>query len=215
MFWKDHQDDLPILASLARDVPSTPATGSGVERLFNSARDICHYRRGSLKPKTIRDLMMYMCTMRFDVESDRLTFIEEYLSTHEIHAAREKEDAEKRKEEFDLISDGEDDTPSTISQHRGLQQPCERTAGKRPRKEASPISHQRGVLIQLDNEDDIPLPDNSMHGGSSTHRCTSGRVSKRARRDQDIFEYQKNCELGHGSRYVHPEPRGNSGRLLR
>ena len=191
VFWKDHQDEFPILASLARDVLSTPATGSGVERLFNSARDICHYRRGSLKPKTIRDLMMYMCTTQFDVESDQLTFIEEYLSTQEIHAAREKEDAEKKKEEFDLISDGEDNTPNTISQHPGSQRPSERTPGKRPRKEATPPPHQRGVLIQLDNEDDIPLPDNSMHGESSTQRRTSGRVSKRARRDQDIFEYQK------------------------
>jgi hypothetical protein len=45
VFWKEHQKEYPILASLARDVLTTPASGSGVERLFNSSRDICHYRR--------------------------------------------------------------------------------------------------------------------------------------------------------------------------
>lgn len=33
------------MARLARDVLSIPASGAGVERLFNSARDTCHYRR--------------------------------------------------------------------------------------------------------------------------------------------------------------------------
>lgn len=86
MFWKDNQHEFPILASIARDVLSIPATGSGVERLFNSARDICHYRRGSSKPKTIRDLMMFMCTTRFQIESEQLAFIKEYLTAQEIQA---------------------------------------------------------------------------------------------------------------------------------
>ncbi|KAJ5337448.1 uncharacterized protein N7506_005470 [Penicillium brevicompactum] len=60
VFWKDHQRQFPALANLARDVLSIPATGAGVERLFNSARDICHYRRGSLNPSTIHDLMMFI-----------------------------------------------------------------------------------------------------------------------------------------------------------
>ncbi|CAG8425270.1 unnamed protein product [Penicillium salamii] len=34
------------IATLARDVLTIPATSAGVERLFNTARDICHYRRG-------------------------------------------------------------------------------------------------------------------------------------------------------------------------
>lgn len=88
-FWKDSQNELRILASLARDVLSTPASGAGVERLFNSARGICHYRRGSLQPKTIQDLMMMMCTTRFDIESEKLAFIDEYLSTQEIHYRKE------------------------------------------------------------------------------------------------------------------------------
>lgn len=118
---------------------------------------------------------MLMCTTRFDVESEQLTLIEEYLSTQEIHAAREEKDVQKEKDEFDLISDDEDDPLDTRSQHP--QRPSERALGKRPRKEATPPPTNQGTLIQLDNEDDeddensIPLPDNSgLLGESSAHR---------------------------------------------
>ncbi|KAJ5465336.1 uncharacterized protein N7458_001022 [Penicillium daleae] len=36
---------------LITDALSKPASGSSVERLFNSASDVCHYGRGSLKSK--------------------------------------------------------------------------------------------------------------------------------------------------------------------
>jgi hypothetical protein len=52
-FWKEHEHEFPILARMARDILSIPATGTGVERLFNCAHNICHYRRGQLKPSTI------------------------------------------------------------------------------------------------------------------------------------------------------------------
>lgn len=78
VFWKEHKNEYPILASLARDILTTPASGSGVERLFNSARDICHYRRGSLKPQTIKELMLFLCTTKFDLPSEQLALIDEY-----------------------------------------------------------------------------------------------------------------------------------------
>jgi len=161
-----------------------------VERLFNSARDICHYRRGSLKPNTIKDLMMSMCTSRFDIESEQLTFVDEYLTAQEIQAAREEQDARKAVDEFDLISDNEEDAPAAISPP--IQPPSERALGKRPRTEA--IGDHR-PLIELDNkdyQDEIPLPDNSdLHCESSTQRRTSGRVPKRSKRDEDQFVYHK------------------------
>ena len=43
---------------MAKDVLSVPSTSVGVERLFNMARDVCHYRRGHLEPSAIRNLMM-------------------------------------------------------------------------------------------------------------------------------------------------------------
>lgn len=52
-----------VPASLARDIMSITATEAGMERLFNSARDIGHYRRGSSKPKPkmIQKIMLFMC----------------------------------------------------------------------------------------------------------------------------------------------------------
>jgi hypothetical protein len=140
--------------------------------------------------------MMLMCTTRFDVESEQLALTEEYLSTQEIHAAREEKNVQNEKDEFDLISNGEDDLLGTRSQL--LQRPSERALSKRPRKEATPPPPNQGPVTQLDNEDNeddednIPLPNNSgLLEESSTQRRTSGRVSRRARRDKDLFVYQK------------------------
>jgi hypothetical protein len=44
LFWKQNEHEYPVLARIARDILSIPVSGAGVERLFNSARDICHYR---------------------------------------------------------------------------------------------------------------------------------------------------------------------------
>jgi hypothetical protein len=134
--------------------------------------------------------MMYMCTSRFDIESEQLTFVDEYLTAQEIQAAREEQDAHKAVDKFDLLSDNEEDAPVAISPL--IQPPSERALGKRPRTEAT---EHKGPLIELDNEDhqdEIPLPDNSdLHGESSTQRRTSGRVPKRSKRDEDQFVYHK------------------------
>lgn len=89
MFWKDHQHQFPALANLECAVLSIPATGAGVERLFNSARDVCHYRRGSLKPSTIHDLMMFMWTSKFEIEEGQRALINEYLLHEEVQANQE------------------------------------------------------------------------------------------------------------------------------
>ncbi|OJJ79274.1 uncharacterized protein ASPGLDRAFT_137232, partial [Aspergillus glaucus CBS 516.65] len=110
VYWRGHQHEYPILANVARDVLTTPASGSGVERLSNSVWDICHYRRGLLKPKTIKELM-FMCTTKFDMESKQLSLMEEYFTTQETQAAEEK-DAWKKQDEFNPISDDEDELSS-------------------------------------------------------------------------------------------------------
>ncbi|KAH3605015.1 hypothetical protein KXV38_008176, partial [Aspergillus fumigatus] len=38
-FWREHQTRFPAISALAQDALSFPATGAGVERLFNTARD--------------------------------------------------------------------------------------------------------------------------------------------------------------------------------
>ncbi|KAJ5954443.1 hypothetical protein N7501_008722 [Penicillium viridicatum] len=50
---KEHEREFLVLSRLARDLLLVPITGAGIERLFNSVRDICHYRRGSLYEGTI------------------------------------------------------------------------------------------------------------------------------------------------------------------
>jgi hypothetical protein len=47
------------------------ATSAGVKRLFNSTRDVYHYRRGSLSLETIRDIMLYICIIRFDTNEEQ------------------------------------------------------------------------------------------------------------------------------------------------
>ena len=53
-YWKERQFAFPGLARMARDILAIPAASVGVERIFNSARDICHYRRGRLRPDSIQ-----------------------------------------------------------------------------------------------------------------------------------------------------------------
>lgn len=135
---------------------------------------------------------MMMCTTRFDVKSEELAFIDEYLSTQEIHARKEEQEAQKKKEEvFDLISDDEEEEEEenyTNSTSEPTRLAGESILGKRPRIEAAETAllTTEAPLIQLEDEDDIALPQNS-----STQRRTSGRVPKRIRRDEDLYEYQR------------------------
>lgn len=126
LFWKDHQREFPNLARIARDIMSIPATGAGVERLFNSARDICHYRRGSLNPETIRDIMLYMCTTRFDLKEEQRLILQGYLMDHEMAASAEALDVQTHS--FDAISDDEEDAEV----HHDTPPLSAVAAGKRP-----------------------------------------------------------------------------------
>jgi hAT family C-terminal dimerisation region len=107
-FWRENQHRFPSLAALARDALSIPATGAGVERLFNTARDICHYRRGRLNSDTIQELMMYLCTSKFDIEDEEATRLAEFFSRDEIEAAKEEKDDKPDEIELDPISDTEE-----------------------------------------------------------------------------------------------------------
>lgn len=56
--WPALESSYPNLASMAKDILAVPASGVGVEREFNSARDIITYRRCRMKPDLIEDLMI-------------------------------------------------------------------------------------------------------------------------------------------------------------
>jgi hypothetical protein len=61
-----------------------------------SARDICHYGRGSLIATTIQDLMMIMCTSRSNIKTNRLYLLKKHLSRKELQIADEEPDAQVR-----------------------------------------------------------------------------------------------------------------------
>ncbi|KAJ5764738.1 hypothetical protein N7520_004297 [Penicillium odoratum] len=108
-FWKDHEHEFPILARIARDNLSIPASGAGVERLFNCARDMCHYRRGQLKPSTIRGLMLHQFATNFDVEQKEIEVIKEYLSIGEAALLDQAWKPMPQLETLEPISDNEEE----------------------------------------------------------------------------------------------------------
>ncbi|KAJ5108250.1 hypothetical protein N7456_004925 [Penicillium angulare] len=98
---------------LREDLLSVPATGAGLERLFNSARDICYYCRGSLHEATIQDLMI------LTLEEEQLTRLEKPIEGESQEALEDnealkaiEEDAEpiSEDEEFDESDDFEEDS---------------------------------------------------------------------------------------------------------
>ncbi|POV95020.1 hypothetical protein PSHT_15878 [Puccinia striiformis] len=53
-WWKDHCQEFPILALLARDYLACSGTSASLERCFSAAADTCGHDRGSLAAKTIK-----------------------------------------------------------------------------------------------------------------------------------------------------------------
>jgi hypothetical protein len=161
-FWRDHEHRFPVLAALARDILSVPATGAGVERLFNSARDICHYRRGSLQSSTIQDLMLLMCGIRFDLEEEQLAFVREYVTESERDLQQEEID-ERTQEDIIEISDNEEGPSQYNSKRRrSINEPVEE-----PEKEPKPDEEP-----ELEDEPDLP---------EQNIPRVSGRARKRSR----------------------------------
>jgi hAT family C-terminal dimerisation region len=171
---------------MARDVLSIPASGAGVERLFNSARDICHYRRGHLKPDTIKDLMLHLFSSKFELEQSELEMVKEYLSAGEaamldqmrkpilsldhldpISDDEEEDNQEEDESENESEDDQEDDQEDELSPVQPATQ-RKQAQRKRPRSRTSEA---------LDNIDDaLPLPE--MPTEEST-QARSGRIRKK------------------------------------
>ncbi|KAJ5249580.1 hypothetical protein N7524_011896 [Penicillium chrysogenum] len=193
-FWKENQQRYPALTNLARDILSIPATGAGVERLFNSARNICNYRRWSLNASTIQELMMFMCTSKFDVEEEQFTVMKKYLSVQEIEAANEERDTHTP-DDLDPISDNEEDDQVNevdrpgvvVYEHPPTQPPLPLTQGRRPRASLIGIKRSAQEMNGSEDEAEPPLP---TPGDSTQVTRYSTRVSKRREEDSD-FEYYK------------------------
>ncbi|KAJ5382081.1 uncharacterized protein N7496_004509, partial [Penicillium cataractarum] len=129
---------------LARDILSIPTTSAGVKRLFNTTRDIYHYRRGSLNTTTIQELILY-----------RITFRKEYLSKGEIEADHKEKDTQQLEGTVDPISnDKESDKDDT---QEGLVLIQAQSATKR-RKSTTSKRDTKGYR-DSNEEEDVPLPE--------------------------------------------------------
>lgn len=56
-WWKDNQEEFPILASLAREYLAIPATSTPSEHLFSSAGNLMTVKRTSLKPNLFERIL--------------------------------------------------------------------------------------------------------------------------------------------------------------
>jgi hypothetical protein len=169
-FWRDHQHLFPALANLARDILSIPATGAGVERLFNSARDICHYRRGSLKPSTIQDLMMFMCTSRFEIEDSHRALINEYLSSEERQASQEEKDMSIQ--QFEPISDNEEDDDCGHDSDGDSDASSPRTQVLSLAQPLVEVEQSQRTLIEDETSGEPSLPSTQRYSGRVRQRST-------------------------------------------
>ncbi|KAG0160344.1 hypothetical protein PDIDSM_7871 [Penicillium digitatum] len=147
LFWKEYEKSFPTLARIARDILSIPASGAGVERLFNCARDICHYRRGQLKPSTIRGLMLHQFATNFDLRQEELEIIKEHLSQSEAALLDQTRRSLPQLEVLEPISDNEEEDQETgleATQHTesgdndsddDRAERCRRAKGKQPQND--------------------------------------------------------------------------------
>jgi hAT family C-terminal dimerisation region len=192
IFWKDHERELPTLARVARDIFSIPATGAGVERLFNSARDVYHYRRGSLNATTIQDIIMFRCISSFDFKDEEDTTLDDpVLTPAERQEMEERQEADLPRPSADPISDDEEDedgedhdnSPSLSLQNNltvKVQAPLSEHM-LRKRRQYTP-GHGQEESGTEDDDDSRSLPRNS----------TQVRVSsrqKRPRKEDNDFVY--------------------------
>ncbi|KAJ5863538.1 uncharacterized protein N7529_005454 [Penicillium soppii] len=180
-FWKDHELEFPILARIARDILSIPASGAGVERLFNCARDICHYRRGQLKPSTIRGLMLHQFATNFDVEQKEIEVIKEYLSIGEAALLDQARKPMLHLETLEPISDNEEEDQEPSIQDTQQKRSCnDDSDDERNNDQSKQVQRKRSKkrLSESLDEDDDDLPempiDESMLG-------RSGRIRKQPR----------------------------------
>ena len=62
-WWREHQEDYPHLAKMARDVLAVPASGCTIERVFSISGRLCTWQRNNFHPDTISLTMLYKYAM--------------------------------------------------------------------------------------------------------------------------------------------------------
>ncbi|TFY51128.1 hypothetical protein EVJ58_g10725 [Rhodofomes roseus] len=56
-WWREHAQEFPVIAAMARDFLAIPGASVSVERLFSASRHLCADTRSSLKAETITEAM--------------------------------------------------------------------------------------------------------------------------------------------------------------
>lgn len=177
VYWKEHEQEFPVLARIARDILSIPASGAGVERLFNCARDICHYRRGQLKPDTIKGLMLHHFSSKFDLKQAEIEMIKEYLSSGEAAMLDQSRLSPPSLEFIEPISDNEEE---------GCQEELQEEDSDNDVDELA-ISHSSKRPVDSLDPDDSALLEETAFDGTQTR---TGRIRKKPRLP-DGFEMGK------------------------
>ncbi|KAI9034744.1 uncharacterized protein KD926_006131 [Aspergillus affinis] len=106
-FWRNNQSRFSAIALLARDALSIPATGTDVERLFNTARNVCYYRCSRLKSETIEKIMLFLYVSRFDLKDTEAKELKKYFTLNEIETSKEQSNENLKDVRVNLISDNE------------------------------------------------------------------------------------------------------------
>lgn len=169
-----------MLAKISRDILSIPASGAGVERLFNCARDICHYRRGQLKPDT--GLMLHHFSSKFELKQTEIEMIKEYLLPGEAAMLDQSRQSTPSLEFLERLSDDEEEGIE------GYQEELQEEESDDDRDELV-ISHSSKRPVDISDLDDGVLQGETAFD-STQARTGSGRIRKKPRLP-DGFEIGK------------------------
>ncbi|KAK5790533.1 hypothetical protein VI817_007820 [Penicillium citrinum] len=177
VYWKEHKQEFPVLARIAQDILSIPASGAGVEHLFNCARDICHYHRRQLKPDTIKNLIFHHFSSKFELKQTEIEITKKYLLSGEAAILDQSRLSLLSLEFIEPISDNEEKECQEELQEEdsdnNIDEPAISHSSKRP-------------IDNLDLDDSVLLEETAF---DSTQTRT-GRIRKKPRLP-DRFEMDK------------------------
>ncbi|KAB8226787.1 uncharacterized protein BDW43DRAFT_295772 [Aspergillus alliaceus] len=154
---------------MARDFLSVAVSGVGVESLFNTSRDICHYRRSRLDPKTIHGLMILLMADRFQLREDCRIEKEEGDNISDIYNYLEQPGD---KDHFEYISDSDDSGDPEENLFDLLDEDHvedEDTPEIPDIQPSTPIEKEHAQFHEDDSEDDIRGPETLGHRRQSRY----------------------------------------------
>jgi hypothetical protein len=131
-WWSSNEAFYPRLSQVAKDVLAIPIAQVGVERVFNTAKDVIGDRRHRLSAQVIRQIMILKDTIQLEEPKEEgLVAYDEVDDLLELPACIGPEDPVENEEDHDS-SDQEPVTPSRREQ--------------RPRKRVKPSRYRDDIL---------------------------------------------------------------------